>query len=188
MITVDRAALLRGILTNGWLDIQTGEVIYARLAQEDEPGVVAFATEMKGGPERYIRLPHIDVLQQHIHYLELRQFDEAILSRFGLSHYRDLKRDEKFIYPDFYGEVTACVVPTDAEDAIFDGMHDLSEASIFEPALFAGREECGLPGFRATKEDSQFVDDCCEEWCHKQGYNLVGEWSPPIPSWKDIFK
>ena len=164
MLVVEKSDLAGAMRTVGWLNLQTGAVIYRHrwIGRNVEHSCVP-VQELEGDISQYIRLPCICPVQKRIHYVETRQIEERLLRKHGLENYLDLKRDEKLLYPSFYGDV-----PITA-----DGIEFLRRTrNLFRDDDDAMKD----PKMGPNEADTQFELDLFGRWALTQGFDLVGSW------------
>ena len=164
MLNVKRSDLSAAMRTAGWLNLQTGAVYcFHKWYGNDAERPYVPDPELEGDISQYIRLPRICPVQKRIFLLASRPIEERLLRKHGLENYLDLKRDEKLLYPTFYG-----ALPLTAEDRSF------CEKAM---ALLRDDDEAMLdPRMDPNEADTQYELDLDEKWAVAQGFNLVGSW------------
>ena len=162
MLEVDKSDLADAMRTIGWLDMQTGAVIFWRTSQRREDHEFEPDRDVGEYTDRYIRLPRISPVQQAVHFLEIRRFSKEILEKHALGNYADFKSDVKLIYPTFYGSIQL----TTEENELLRGMHDLYEDWDAMTRIDTGENEA----------DCQFEIKCIEAWATEHNLDLTGSW------------
>ena len=156
MITIDRGDLERAFSLNGWLDTQTGEVIFLFPYKESD-GVMRFELkpEMQKHPERYIRVPYVGSSRLSTMYIDSLHLDESILRKYEIDP-TPLRGSPMMLEAPYREHKKR----TPEEVAYSNRMHRLEEDLDLDSCEFT----------------SAIIIEQIEIWCKAKGYALSGSW------------